>query len=195
MAVEYKGVTTSETDGMIFLENAESGTYTLKVTGTGKGSYTVVVGQITADNDYWDNITGQITAEPASSQTDYYTINYPSSPLAPKGSKSGTGGSSTPSTTSTTTTTTSTTDTSTSTNTSGNNTGVINWLTNILGASDESESTQSSSPSPLSPTTSPSAYTPPRPGNPWILFLMLWLVGSGLLLLLVAWLLSRNQKL
>ena len=44
---------------MIFLENAESGTYTLKVTGLGKGKYTVVVGQITTDNDYWENIAGE----------------------------------------------------------------------------------------------------------------------------------------
>ena len=65
---------------MIFLENAESGTYTLKVTGLGKGKYTVVVGQITTDNDYWENIAGE-TKDPAASQTDTYTINYPGSPL------------------------------------------------------------------------------------------------------------------
>lgn len=190
MAVEYKGKTYTETDAMIFLENAESGTYTLKVTGTGKGKYTVVVGQIIANNDYWDTITGEITKDPPSSQTDYYTINYPSSTLSPTGSKLGTGGGSSESSGSSTGTTSTTTTTPPATTPSSK---LIGWFTDILGISDEKVASASATPSGV-PADEPSVrYQFPRPKNPFTL--MWWLVGSGLFLLLFAWFLRRYGKL
>ena len=171
---------------MIFLENAESGTYTLKVTGLGKGKYTVVVGQITTDNDYWENIAGEITKDPASSQTDTYTINYPGSPLFPKA----TGGSS--STTSTTTTTTaSATSTPTPTPKSANANPRID---DILGASSDEESSASGSSSGERTTDALPTYQSPQPTSPWRLIIMWWLIGSGVFLLFLAFFITLRGK-
>ena len=186
MTVDYKGTITSETDGMIFLENAQSGTYTLKVTGTGKGKYTVVVGQVTTDTDYWENIAGEITKDPPSSQTDTYAVKYPSNPLFPTstggGSSGGTSGTTTNTTSSTTITTTSTTSPTS---------GLIDWITDVLGASDEKESSQSATPS---GTKSRNPYLSPQPMNPWGIILMWWLIGSGVFLLFIAFLISLGNR-
>lgn len=192
MTVEHKGSTTNETDGMIFLENAETGTYTLNVTGTGMGKYTVVVGQITTDSDYWENIAGEITKDPPSSQTDTYIINYPSNPLFPTSSTTSTGGGSSGGTSGTTTSTTST--TTTTTPTTSPTSGLGGWLSDILGVSDEIGSTQSASASgkPAAETSSP--YQSPQPNNPWRFIFTWWLIGSGLFLLLIAFILSLWSK-
>lgn len=181
MTVDYNGTTTSESDGMIFLENAESGTYTLKVTGTSKGKYTVVVGQIKADNDYWDNITGEITKDPPSSQIDSYTINYPSNPLFP--SSSGTGGSSSTSTTTTSSSTPTPTPTPAVKQSYKKRESRID---NVLGATNDRKSV-------ATPVAEP-IYEIPRPMNPSGKFLQWIFVSSGILLLILAFFLSRRKN-
>ena len=173
---------------MIFLENAESGTYTLKVTGTGKGKYTVVVGQITADHDYWEQIAGEITRDPASSQTDTYTINYPSSPLSPTGSKPGTGSSG-----SSTTPANNTAIASTPTPTPLPRTAAT-LIDNILGASTELESSKSASPSGKPANQAFPAYQSPHPSNPWKFILALWLTACGVLLLAIPWHMGKSKR-
>ncbi|MFA6016545.1 MAG: alpha/beta fold hydrolase [Patescibacteria group bacterium] len=76
MEVVINGQTYTERDGMIFIENAQSGDYQLKVKGVDKGKYEVIVGQISKENDLWESISGEITQSPASSQTDNYNILY-----------------------------------------------------------------------------------------------------------------------
>jgi len=65
-----------EEEGIIFIPNAQSGNYNLKVQGTDQGKYEVVVGQIAENNDIWESINGEITNSSASSQIDDYSIMY-----------------------------------------------------------------------------------------------------------------------
>ena len=78
MEVVYNGQTYLEQDGMIFIENARSGDYQLKVNGIGQGNYEIVIGQTGKNSEVWDNVYG----ETAPSKTDYYNILYNSE--APK---------------------------------------------------------------------------------------------------------------
>ncbi|MEK7495716.1 MAG: alpha/beta fold hydrolase [Patescibacteria group bacterium] len=70
--VIFNGHVYPEQDGMIFIENAQSGDYQLKVKGIDKGSYEVIIGQIGQNSDVWDSIYGKTIAL----QTDDYTIHY-----------------------------------------------------------------------------------------------------------------------
>lgn len=88
ITLEKNGKMYTEDDGIIFVENADYGTYQLNVKGTAKGKYTVTVGQITDTNDYWDDIKGEITKSPPGDQTDIYFINFPSNPLFSSGGSS-----------------------------------------------------------------------------------------------------------
>ncbi len=72
MEVVFNGQTYSEQDEIIFIENAQSGDYQLKVNGIGEGNYQVIIGQIGQNNDVWDSIYGETTV----SQTDDYNILY-----------------------------------------------------------------------------------------------------------------------
>lgn len=65
-----------EKDGMIFIPNAETGKYELNIKGLDKGKYTVIIGQITDENDIWDTINGEIVKEPPDSQIDSYLVNF-----------------------------------------------------------------------------------------------------------------------
>lgn len=76
MEVEFNGETFYENEGMIFIEDAQAGSYTLKVKGKEKGRYTVVIGQITDENDSWSTIEGEIGKTPPTSQTDVYNFNF-----------------------------------------------------------------------------------------------------------------------
>lgn len=66
----------AEFNGIIFIPNAASGNYLLKVKGTDLGKYTVYVGQIAKNNDVWDKIDGEIKIPPPISQTDLYLISF-----------------------------------------------------------------------------------------------------------------------
>ena len=76
MTVEFDNKTYIEDDGIIFIPDAQSGSYDLKVQGVDQGKYEVVVGQISDNNDVWDKIDGEIVQSPAESQTDGYNIPY-----------------------------------------------------------------------------------------------------------------------
>ena len=76
MAVEHNDSVYAENEGIIFIPDAQSGSYSLKVQGTGQGKYEVVIGQISENNDIWESINGEITESPASSQIDDYNIVY-----------------------------------------------------------------------------------------------------------------------
>lgn len=69
--------TYAENEGMIFIENPVNGQYSLKVTGTDNGHYSILIGKNGIDDDVWQSIDGDITQNPPSAQTDIYplTIN------------------------------------------------------------------------------------------------------------------------
>lgn len=76
MEVVFNGQTYPEQEGIIFIENVQSGDYQLKVKGIEKGQYTVMVGQIGKKKDLWNEIKGEITGNPPASQTDNYNIKF-----------------------------------------------------------------------------------------------------------------------
>ncbi|MFN4212530.1 MAG: lipase family alpha/beta hydrolase [Microgenomates group bacterium] len=65
-----------ETDGIIFLDNPQSGNYQLQLQGIEKGKYTLIIGQITNQNDIWEIKEGEISQTPPSSQTDRYNFYF-----------------------------------------------------------------------------------------------------------------------
>ena len=78
MKVEFENNTYIEDEGIIFIQNAQSGSYSLKVQGTDQGKYEIIIGQISENNDIWEKIYGEITKSPPSSQIDNYNILYSS---------------------------------------------------------------------------------------------------------------------
>ncbi len=89
MTLQYQGNTINESDGLIYVENAQSGDYMLKVNGQSKGKYSVVLGQISNITDTWNTINGEINGNPPSSQIDSYSLHIDqssplSSPLLPQ---------------------------------------------------------------------------------------------------------------
>jgi pimeloyl-ACP methyl ester carboxylesterase len=76
MKVLFNGQTFEEEDGIIFIPEAQEGNYHLQVQGTNLGKYTVIVGQISQNNDLWEKIEGEITKTPPESQIDSYLINF-----------------------------------------------------------------------------------------------------------------------
>jgi pimeloyl-ACP methyl ester carboxylesterase len=76
MTVKFGDNSYPEDEGIIFIPNAQSGSYNLKVQGTDQGKYEVIVGQIAENNDIWESINGEITNSSASSQIDDYNIIY-----------------------------------------------------------------------------------------------------------------------
>ncbi|PIY72310.1 hypothetical protein COY87_01620 [Candidatus Roizmanbacteria bacterium CG_4_10_14_0_8_um_filter_33_9] len=81
MEVVHNGSTYKETDGFIFISNAEKGLYTLKVKGIDLGTYTVTIGQITDTDDIWDTFEGKIINPIPSNQTDTYSFLFNTSKL------------------------------------------------------------------------------------------------------------------
>ncbi len=51
--IEHNGTTHKENDGLIWIQNAENGTYTLNVDGVGEGEYTTSVWLIGTSGDKW----------------------------------------------------------------------------------------------------------------------------------------------
>lgn len=76
--VIFNGQTYPEQDGLIFIENAQSGNYQLKVKGIATGNYQVIFGQIGKNSDVWNRIYGNTYPE----KIDYYNIPFNSQ--APK---------------------------------------------------------------------------------------------------------------
>jgi len=65
-----------ENDGIIFIENATSGNYQIKITGTEKGEYQVIIGQLTQDKDIWSKISGDISEDHPENQVISYYYNF-----------------------------------------------------------------------------------------------------------------------
>jgi predicted GH43/DUF377 family glycosyl hydrolase len=65
-----------EEDGLIFIPNADSGEYKLTLQGTDFGKYTVLVGQISQNNELWEHIDGSIIQDPPSSQIDIFSVEF-----------------------------------------------------------------------------------------------------------------------
>ena len=65
-------------EGIIFLENAQPGTYRLNVYGKDLGEYEIDVLQIAENNEVYETISGEITADPPTSQTDSYSFFFDS---------------------------------------------------------------------------------------------------------------------
>jgi hypothetical protein len=76
LTVQYKDTIYTEEDGFIYIPDAQEGTYTVKAHGTDYGKYTIVIGKIYENNDSWQEIKGEITNNPPSSQIDSYDISY-----------------------------------------------------------------------------------------------------------------------
>ena len=77
MQVDFNLQHYQEVDGLIFIENADAGNYILKVKGKiPGGKYTVLVGQISNNNDKWFKIWGEINRFFPSVQTDTYSISF-----------------------------------------------------------------------------------------------------------------------
>lgn len=76
MRVEFNNDIYMEDEGIIFIPDAQSGNYDLKVQGIDQGKYEIVIGQISENNDIWESINGEITQSPASSQIDDYHVLY-----------------------------------------------------------------------------------------------------------------------
>jgi len=74
LSVEHNGQTYTDNDGLLFIENADSGNYTIKAQGTDKGQYSILLGQIGSNNDVWTKIDGQITNNNPQQQVDQYKI-------------------------------------------------------------------------------------------------------------------------
>ncbi|MEN9328054.1 MAG: hypothetical protein RI947_862 [Candidatus Parcubacteria bacterium] len=72
--VEHKGVVYKEQEGIILIENAQSGSYTLSAKGKAQGTYKVLIGQFADHEVFWSHVSGQITAANPASQIDRYTI-------------------------------------------------------------------------------------------------------------------------
>lgn len=76
LTVEVDNQTYSDQDGLIYIKNPKSGKYLLKALGTAQGNYSILVGQITEENDLWEKLSGTINNNPASSQLDEYNFSY-----------------------------------------------------------------------------------------------------------------------
>jgi pimeloyl-ACP methyl ester carboxylesterase len=76
MTVEFNNSIYIEDEGIVFIPDAKSGNYNLKVKGVNKGKYEIIIGQISENNDLWERIDGEIIQSPAESQIDNYFINY-----------------------------------------------------------------------------------------------------------------------
>lgn len=75
MTVNYQDMLFEEDEGILFIDDAQTGEYDLKVKGVDIGNYQLIIGQITANNDVWEIKNGEIkTIDPE--QIDSYLINY-----------------------------------------------------------------------------------------------------------------------
>ena len=70
-------------DGLIFIPNAQTGTYSLSVKKLSPGDYTVTVAQVAQKNDVWEQFTGTIE-ERNVSEEDKYVIKYNNTIVKPQ---------------------------------------------------------------------------------------------------------------
>jgi pimeloyl-ACP methyl ester carboxylesterase len=76
MEAKHGTNTYQEHQGIIFIENAESGEYKLFVKGKGWGKYEIIIGEIGTENSSWGYINGEITSLIPQLETDEYDISF-----------------------------------------------------------------------------------------------------------------------
>lgn len=72
IAITHEGIIEQENEGMIWIQNAENGTYDLRVTGTETGDYTASIWLIGKNDDQWIQFKKQTT----SGKEDIYRISF-----------------------------------------------------------------------------------------------------------------------
>jgi pimeloyl-ACP methyl ester carboxylesterase len=70
--ITYNGLSSTDEDGMIWVQNAEDGSYSLKIKGTADGEYTANIWLIGATDDKWIQFKKQTTA----GKVDEYSISF-----------------------------------------------------------------------------------------------------------------------
>lgn len=75
------GRTWHETDGILYAQNIARGRYTITLTGTGYGEYTLGVGQIGKNHDEWNKYKGIISPNQKVSYTIYINSTNPHDPM------------------------------------------------------------------------------------------------------------------
>ncbi len=76
LSVQKDGITYPEKDGMVFIENAQSGSYQLQAQGLENGPYTILIGELKNGRAHWSRIEGVISSEDPTAQTDTYTVTF-----------------------------------------------------------------------------------------------------------------------
>lgn len=76
MNVTHEGTTYPEYEGLIFIENASSGSYVVNARGIEKGRYTILIGQIAQGKTRWSFLEGEIRNDNPSTQIDTYAIDF-----------------------------------------------------------------------------------------------------------------------
>jgi hypothetical protein len=74
MTIEHNGIVEAENEGMIWLQNAETGAYKLTINGTGPGEYIASIWLVGATNDQWI----QFKRSTSQSSKDVFTILFDS---------------------------------------------------------------------------------------------------------------------
>lgn len=72
----FKDTRYIENDGVIFIENAQTGEYTLNVRGIQNGEYEVLIGEIGYNGNSWNSIRGNINSLIPQLEVDKYKINF-----------------------------------------------------------------------------------------------------------------------
>lgn len=76
LEVTYKNNKYVSNDGILFIENAQDGEYSLKTISNDFGDYEIIYGKIFEDVSEWESIKGSVYQNPPQNQSDYYFINY-----------------------------------------------------------------------------------------------------------------------
>lgn len=74
LSIIHGGITYTANQGLVYIPNPSSDTYTVIAQGTARGDYTIILGAMGPDNDTWETITGSITAPDPTTETDTYQI-------------------------------------------------------------------------------------------------------------------------
>ena len=81
LEVEHNGQTYQENEGVILIPGSQEGNYALRAHGNESGEYTLIVGNLSQQNDQWLKIEGKIEAENPQDQIDEYQVTYENSEL------------------------------------------------------------------------------------------------------------------
>lgn len=73
--MEVDGKVFSPENGILFIPNAQTGTYTLRVKKIRVGNYSVTIAQIAQKNDVWERFEGRITSDNLDEE-DIFTIDF-----------------------------------------------------------------------------------------------------------------------